>query len=95
MMDYAKVPVPYMIHGVQQYIEQGVPPGSFLLALFCNDLKESFRCADETNTAAMGDWVIFMVHEMPSNSQGSKARFEAWIEQGGLRGIQSAKEPEA
>ena len=87
MMDYSKVPVSYMAGGVQRYIEQGVPPGSFLLALFSNDLKEAFRCADENNTAAMRDWVVFMVNEMPSDSQGSPSRVAEWIQAGGLIGL--------
>jgi hypothetical protein len=73
------VPVEYMEGAVQRYIEHGIPPGEFLTALFNNDLKEAFRRADEANTAAMREWVIFMVNEMPAAAQGSPERVLDWI----------------
>ena len=86
MTDYAKVPVGYMADGVRLYIERGIPQGSFLTALLSNDLKEAFRCADETSAKAMREWVRFMVNQMPSESQGSPERVAAWIARGGLSG---------
>jgi len=79
MMDYTRVPVDYMADGVKHYIEHGIPPGSFLLALFSNNLKDAFGCADDNNTREMRMWVIFMVNEMPHNSQGSPETVQAWI----------------
>jgi hypothetical protein len=73
------VPVEYMAGAVQRYIEHGIPPGDFLTALFNNDLKEAFRRADAENTAAMREWVIFMVNEMPADAQGSPEKVWAWI----------------
>lgn len=80
------VPVGCMHGGVQRYLDHGIPPGSFLMALFSNDLKEAFRRADDQNTAAMLDWVRFMVNDMPGNSQGSPEAVEAWIAHAGLSG---------
>ncbi len=87
MTDYSKVPVSYMVGGVRRYIEHGVPPGRFLFALFSNDLKEAFRGTDESNTAAMRDWVMFMVNEMPANSHGSPQEVDEWIRAGGRIGL--------
>ena len=72
-------PVPYMQSGVDNYVEHGIPPGSFLTALFSNNLKEAYRRADDANTAAMNDWVRFMINDMPSASQGSPERVREWI----------------
>ena len=72
-------PVAYMQDGVDRYINQGIPPGSFLTALFCNDLKEAYRRADDANTAAMREWVRFMINDMPSIAQGSPDKVQEWI----------------
>ena len=66
--------------------ERGIPQGSFLTALRSNDLKEAFRCADETNAKAMREWVRFVVNQMPSENQGNPERVAAWIARGGLSG---------
>ena len=89
--NYSKVPVDYMVEGVRLYIEHGVPPGHFLTALFSNNLMESYKRADENNTAAMQRWVAFMYWEMPNPSQGSPERVAAWIKMGGLRGLAEAE----
>lgn len=85
-VNYAKIPVDYMVDGVRLYIERGIPPGHFLTALFSNDLKESFKRADDANTAKMREWVGFVYWEMPWGSQGSPAHVSAWIDAGGLEG---------
>ena len=74
-----RCPVPHMQAGVDRYLNHGVQPGSFLTALFSNDLKRAFGKADEANTAAMREWVGFMYNDMPSTSQGSLVAVRAWI----------------
>jgi hypothetical protein len=86
MTNYSRVPVRYMAEAVQRYIEEGVPTGSFLTALFSNDLIQAFRCADAVNTTAMREWAMFMVNEMPSDCQGSEAKVQAWKARGGIAG---------
>jgi len=66
--------------GVQRYIEYGITPGSFLSAVICNDLKESFGCADHINTARMHDIVSFFYNEAPSTCWGSQQIMDEWIE---------------
>lgn len=77
---------PYMFDGVVRYVVQGIPPGDFMKAVFCNDLKGAVGRADDQNKMALADWVIFMVNYMPSVSQGSPERYENWIKSGGYRG---------
>lgn len=73
------VPVSYMQGGVDRYITQGLRPGRFLMALFSNDLKGAFQAADETNTAAMHEWVKFLFCNVPMMAQGSPEKVEEWI----------------
>ncbi len=68
----------YMAGGVERYVIHGVMPGDFLTALFQNDLKEAFNRADEDNTRAMRNWVMFMINYMPSESQGSVKKVAEW-----------------
>jgi hypothetical protein len=79
MVDYTRVPVAYMAEGVQRYIEHGIPPGGFLMALFSNDLKRTHLKADAENRRAIQKWVEFMLIEMPAQSQGSPEKVREWI----------------
>jgi hypothetical protein len=86
---YWRVPVACMAEDVRLYVERGVPQGSFLTALFSNDLTAAFQCADAPNTAAMRAWVMFMLNEMPINSHGGPEAVRAWIARGGLAGVRT------
>ena len=88
MLNYNTIPVHYMVDGVRRYVEQGIPPGSFLLNLFSNDLKGAFGKADDENTAAMLHWVRWMYNEMPSITQGSPEKVRAWVTRGGMAGLE-------
>ncbi len=68
------------IEGMVNYVFHGIRPGSFLEAVFKNDLKESFACADSDNQYAMFKIVKFMYNEFPFHSQGSPERVERWID---------------
>lgn len=65
---------------VKSYIEDGVPVGSFLQAVICNDLTESFARADEINIARMFDIVLFFYNEAPLPCWRSKENMVAWTE---------------
>lgn len=69
----------YMVGAVKRYLMKGIPPGSFLTAVLCNDLREAFARADDENAAAMHDWVRFFYNYAPSGSWGSPDRFAAWM----------------
>ena len=68
-----------MVGPVKLYILKGFPPGSFLTAVLCNDLREAFACADDENAAAMRDWVRFFYNCAPAGCWGSPDRFQAWM----------------
>ena len=75
---------PHMHGAIVRWIERGIRPGDFLTALLSNDLMEAFGRADDQNTAAMQNWVIYLHNYAPIGCFGSPAKFQAWHEQGGL-----------
>lgn len=78
MLNYELLPG-HIREGVKRYIEKGIEPGSFLTAIICNDLKESFGRADETNRARMFDIVGFFYNEAPSRCWGSQETMNRWM----------------
>ena len=65
--------------GIERYLVHRVPPGSFLEAVICNDLREACGQADENNAAALQAIVGYFYNEAPSLAWGSSARFETWL----------------
>jgi hypothetical protein len=65
---------------VKRYIEDRVKPGSFLQAVICNNLKESFGRADEDNTVSMPEIVMFFWIEAPPDCWGSPEIMKEWLE---------------
>lgn len=71
--------LPAHMHGaVKRYVMHGIPPGSFLTAVICNDLREAFARADDENAAAMQNWVRFFYNSTPSGCWGSPEAFADW-----------------
>ena len=86
-LNYAKIPVDYMVDGVRRYIERGPPPGHFLTALICNDLRETVARADLQNQLALISWVKWFYNEAPGGCWGSVERMKDWMAHGGLEGM--------
>ena len=84
-INYDRIPE-HMQGAAQRYIEKGIPPGSFLTAVICNDLRGAFQRADHINTDAMLDWVSFFYNDVPGNCYGSPEAYDAWLKRGGLGG---------
>jgi len=72
--------------GMQLYIEQGIPPGSFLTAVICDRLVEAFNRADEWSAAGLRDVALFMYDQAPEPCWGSEAKMDAWIQNRGQEG---------
>ena len=68
-----------MMGGIQRYIEQGIPPGSFLTAVICNDLKEAVGRADGENLRQLPAYVSYFYNDAPSACWGSPEKYEAWL----------------
>ena len=78
MYNYSKLPE-HIRGGVQRYIEEGIPPGDFLKAVICNNLKESFARADDINISRMFDIVEFFYNEVPGICWGSELDYKQWL----------------
>lgn len=81
----------HMQLGVMSYIEDGIPPGGFLEAVFANDFLRACQVSDASNRHRLYKWGAFILG-CPDNCHGSYPSVEAWIKCGGLNGL--AKEIE-
>ena len=70
----------YMHEGIIAYVEEHRQPGSFLQAIFSNDLKLSCELADEFNKYLIFQYVQFLYNYTPSACWGSKEKYESWLE---------------
>ena len=80
----------HMREAMRLWIERGVPGGSFLNSVLCNDLFGAFGRADDINRAALGDYVSFLYWDAPSGCWGSPGKVKDWAEMGGLQGMGAA-----
>lgn len=76
----------HMRDSMKRWIQFGISPGSFGLAILRNNLTESFLMADAINRQRMVDWVKFLVYHMPAGAWGSPDAVDCWIDNGGLNG---------
>lgn len=71
--------VPPHIHGaIVRYIVDGTPPGGFLTAVICNDLRESFARADLDNREQLFEIVNFFYNHAPGKCWGSPDEMMTW-----------------
>ena len=68
-----------MMDGLQRYIENHVPPGSFLSSVIKNDLKNTVGYADDENILNLPAYIIFLHNQAPNNCWGSTELFNQWI----------------
>jgi len=75
--DYSGLPE-HMRPGMQRYLEHGIIPGSFLLAVLENDLMGAAGKADAVNLARLADYARFLYSEAPRGSYGSSEDVREW-----------------
>ncbi len=85
-LDYSQLPE-HMQSGAQLYVEKGIKPGRFLMAVLSNDLKEAFGQADLVNRALLFEWASWLYNNCPHEAQGSPEKVQAWLAKGGLEGL--------
>ena len=82
MYDYDKYEMTDLCEGaLKRYFEHGLPPGSFLTAIICNDLHRAVGCADSFNLPLIPEYVKFMVNEVPGNAWGNAETMRSWMNQ--------------
>ena len=78
MLERSKIPG-YMHGGIIRYVEEHIPPGEFLQAIFKNDLMRAFWTADENNEPIIKEYLQFFYNNIPQECWGSKENYENWI----------------
>ena len=68
-----------MMGGMQRYFEHGLSPGSFLMAVLCNDLVGAAYAADDENLSALPAYAAYLYNEAPSGSWGSRTAVTHWM----------------
>jgi hypothetical protein len=82
--------IPDAMHApIIKYVFDGAPMGSFLTALFTNDLMTAVLRADETNTRHLRAFAAAIYNDMPGDCHGSREVVSAWQSQGGLEGYKA------
>ena len=69
----------YMVDGIYNYVEHGIAPGDFLLAVLRNDLFGAVGSADRVNAKRLKEWAIFLNWCVPSKCWGSTESITNWI----------------
>lgn len=74
--------IPAYMHGaITRYVEHRIPPGSFLTAIICNDLREAVARADDENSRCIPAYVRWFYNNAPCGCWGSPAKYQAWLRQ--------------
>jgi len=68
-----------MMPGIKRYLEQGIEPGDFLVAVICNNLHGAIGQADDENLANLPAFVGYFYNETPRGCWGSQEIMEKWI----------------
>ncbi len=70
-------------NGIRNYVDHRIPPGSFLEAVLCNDLKTACAQADHINRHALFEIVSYLYNEVPYDCWGSVENYRAWLKRTG------------
>jgi len=75
----------HLWEGMKRYVLEGRPVGSFLTAVFSNDLFGAYARADDEAAAAVRDIVVYIHNECPIGCHGSVEKVAEWRGHGGLK----------
>lgn len=64
---------------IEMYVKHGIPPGSFLTAIICNNLRDAFGQADRINAENIPAYVMYFYWEVPAHICGDPATMNHWI----------------
>ena len=79
-MKFHHLPVPYLQRGIERWVHLGIPPGDFLKAVICNDLRMAVMYADDTNRECLVGTTLWFYNNVPSLSWGNLKNAIAWQE---------------
>lgn len=69
----------HMVGAMHRYLFDNIEPGSFLMAVLCNDLREAVSRADHINKYKLADTVAFCAIVLPIGAWGSEERVSEWL----------------
>ncbi len=72
---------PETLASITDYIDHGVPTGTFLTAVLSNDLATAVMRADPDNLASLKEIVQHLYWNSPSTAHGSPEKVKAWIKE--------------
>jgi hypothetical protein len=67
------------LHDLYAYLREGQHLGGFLEAVVCNDLKETFRLADDINSEFIREYVKELYQNAPMQAWGSREKYQEWL----------------
>lgn len=70
---------PATIGALNRYVERRIPTGDFLYAVLTNNLFEAYSRADQSNTNAMKEIVIYIYNYIPAICWGSVEKVNNWL----------------
>lgn len=68
-----------MMSALKRYVDHGIKPGDFLVAIISNDLKSAIFHADDENLPNLSAYVSYLYLEAPGNCWGSRQKMLDWI----------------
>jgi hypothetical protein len=78
--DYELLVPRQTIETIRDYINRGIPTGSFVRAVLENNLMEAMMKADEHNRRSIF-WIVSMVYNLaPAQCWGSPQEYRAWLD---------------
>lgn len=69
----------HMLDTFREYVNKGVKPAGFALALLENNLLEALATADRINYTNLQNYVIFLKSAIPKMAYGSRENVNAWV----------------
>ena len=77
-IDYNTLP-DRLRHGMKLYVDHGIDPGSFLMAVLTNNLIGALNTADPNNLRDLKEIVNWFHGELPGGCWGTEDVVENWI----------------
>lgn len=72
--------IPYNAkHGIDQYVNNGIPTGDFLYAVLTNNLFEAAGRADEGNRYNLAAICEYIYNYIPAPCWGTKEKVAEWL----------------
>lgn len=77
--------------GVLDWVLHGTVPGHFLTAVIDNDLAKAVQQADNENSQALREYVVYFYNYTPAGCTGSREWRIKWAAAGGIKGKMEAE----